>query len=91
MHCFIPEGVHLVERLVQHPSLQVHSWHLKTESSSAAEVRHVLVTVRELGIFNVILLTSSRDIANQVLFEVCFLFQLHILYSQALCVFLYLL
>ena len=66
----------MVERLVQHPSLQVHSWHLPADSLASTSVRHVLVTMRELGIFNVMLLTSSRDIANLVLLEVCVSIQL---------------
>ncbi len=66
----LAEGVHVVERLLQHPSLQVHSWHLKADSLSSAAARKVLVTTRDLGIFNVILLTASRETANLVLVEV---------------------
>ena len=68
----------MVERLVQHPSLQVHSWHLKADSTVSTSIRNVLVAVRELGISNVILLTSSRETTNLVLLEVCISIQFYI-------------
>ncbi len=55
-----------MEKLVQHPSLVVHSWHL----TNTSPVKQVLIMVRELGLSNVILVAASGEKVNAVLEEV---------------------
>ena len=58
-----------MEKLVQYPSLHVHSWHLPFNIRRSA-IRDILVTIRQLGIANIVLMTAEGNVADMVLSEV---------------------
>ena len=58
-----------MEKLVQYPSLHVHSWHLPFNIRRPA-IRDILVTIRQLGIANIVLMTTEGSVADMVLSEV---------------------
>ncbi len=58
-----------MEKLVQYPSLHVHSWNLP-RAATRSGVRDILVTIRQLGIANIVLMTTEGHVADMVLSEV---------------------
>ena len=63
-------GIHLMEKLVQYPSLHVHSWNLP-DGITRPVIRDILVIVRQLGLANIVLMTNEGNVADMVLSEVC--------------------
>lgn len=58
-----------MEKLVQYPSLHVHSWHLP-DNVKRSKIKDILVTIRQLGIANIVLMTTEGFVADMVLTEV---------------------
>ena len=64
-----------IEKLLQHPSLHVHTWHM--EQMDRSRIRTALLDIRQLGITD-IMLFANEDISRVVFEEVyiCFIFVL---------------
>ena len=58
-----------MEKLVQYPSLHVHSWNLPDGITRPA-IRDILVIVRQLSLGTIILMTNAGNVADMVLSEV---------------------